>query len=188
VFEAVARKFRIYTFVEDDDDLDGEDDVLDPERLIGKRAYFERQLDDEAHYPVWDELLRAGKTREKLWIEIQEKYLFKYKRFFRIESDWGGSGIWAIAFPGAYAASPNYDYDNFDLPKKLIRRFERWTNHYQSMDPCVPFEDQGFRQEWFNKEGELLASELAGHVDAQTYVEYRPFVQAFGRPNKTSKP
>jgi hypothetical protein len=177
IFEAVAKKFLIYAML-DNDNMDGEDAALDPGQLISKRAYFERQLDDAVHYPVWDRLLKAGRTREDLWIEIQEKYLFKYTRFLRVECDWSSTGIWGIAFPGSYGTSPNYSYECFDLPKELIRRFDAWTAHYNSMDPCRPFEQQGFRQEWFDKEGEFLATELVKYVDAQTYVEYRPFVQA----------
>ena len=151
--------------------------MIDPSQLINKRDYFERQLDGEVHYPVWDTLLKSGRTREDLWIEIQEKYLFKYRRFLRVECEWGSTGIWGISFPGSYGTTPNYGYECFDLPKKLIRRFDRWTAHYNSMDPCKPFEEQGFKEEWFDKEGECLAVELVKYVDAQTYVEYHPFVQ-----------
>ena len=177
-FEATADRFRIYALVEDLDDIDGVDAELDPSGLISKRAYFERQLDDEIHYGVWDRLLNEGRTRQDLWVELQEKYLFKYKEFFRIECDWGGSGIWAIPFPGSFGTGANYGYDNFDLPKKLVRRFGKWTEYYQSMEPGVDFEKQGFKFDWFDKEGEFLASALAGHVDENAYVEYHPFVQA----------
>ena len=178
ILTVTVTSFRCYGLVEDYDNFDAEDAQIDPNALIGKRAYFERQQDSDVHYPVWDRLLKTGKSREKLWIAIQEKYLFKYQRFLRVECDWGGSGIWGISFPGSYGTTPNYGYDNFDLPKSLIKRFDRWTRYYQSMNPYKPFHEQGFRQEWYDKEGEALASALAARVDTSTYVEYHPFVQA----------
>lgn len=185
-FEAVAKEFRTYAFV--DDNVRGEDVIeIDPESLIFQRDYFERQLDSEAHYPIWDKLLNSGRTREDLWMELQEKYLFKYRRFLRVECDWGSTGIWKISFPGAYAASPNYDYSHFDLPKTLLRRFDRWTRYYNSMEPGVPFDQQGFDKEWFDREGAVLAEELAARVDPLTYVEYHPFVQAKGNRGHASR-
>ena len=176
IFEATAREFRCYALLETED-YDQKEVEIDPGSLIGKRDYFERQL-AETHFSVWDKLLAKGRTREALWLELQEKYIFRFRKFLRVECDWCSTGIWGIAFPGSYGSNPNYAYECFDLPKQLIRRFERWTAHYNSMDPSVPFDKQGFRRAWFDKEGEALARELAGRVDALTYVEYFPFVQA----------
>lgn len=177
IFEAVAKDFRTYAFI-DDYESDEDDIEIDPVSLISKRDYFERQLESDVHYPIWDKLLNSGQTREDLWLELQEKYLFKYRRFLRIECDWGGTGIWGTSFPGSYGTNPNYAYDCFDLPKILVRRFERWTRHFNAMEPGVPFDQQGFDDEWFDNEGAALAEELAARVDALTYVEYHPFVQA----------
>ena len=176
-FEATAKEFRCYALI-DNEDYKQEEVSIYPDDLIGKREYFERQLAGQPHFPVWDKLLAKGRTREDLWLELQEKYLFRFRKFLRVECDWGGTGIWGISFPGSYGATPNYAYECFDLPKQLIRRFERWTKHYNSMDPSVSFDEQGFRQEWFDKEGAALACELASRVDTLTYVEYSPFKQA----------
>jgi len=178
-FEATAKEFRCYALLQGKEYEPDENEIgIDPESLIGKRNYFERQLAGQPHFPVWDKLLAKGRKREDLWLEIQEKYLFRFRKFLRVECDWGGTGIWGISFPGSYGSTPNYSYECFDLPKQLVRRFDRWTKHYTSMDPSVSFEEQGFRQEWFDKEGAALACELASRVDALTYVEYFPFQQA----------
>jgi len=181
VFEAIAREFRCYALIDDDRD-DGIDITIDPDELLNKRAYFERQMGSEGHYEVWDKLLATGCTRHELWVKLQEKYLFRYHTFLRVWSDWGGYGIWEISFPGSLGTSACGGYDRFNLPKKLISRFDRWTGHKQRMTPGVPFEKQGFRADWYRQEGEALACELAQRVDPRTYVEYHPFQQVKAKP------
>ncbi len=143
-------------------------ELISIESLIAKRAYWEKQLYD-VRFPVFDKV--TPENKERIWERIQERYLFRYSRFLRVEADWGASGIWGISFPGSYGATPNYDYGNFKLPKSVVRRFEKWTSLYSCRDPEDPAE---LDQASYDREGESLARELKKVVEPDTYVEYHP--------------
>lgn len=165
-----AAGYRAYAIHECEFDID-ERPLISPDSLVAKRAYWEQQLRD-LHYPVFDKV--AAENKERIWERIQERYLFRYNRFLRVESDWGGSGIWGISFPGSYGTTPNYDYDCFELPRSVVRRFEKWTRVYSSRDPRDAPNNDGTDWVAYHREGECLARELKKVVEPDTYVEYKP--------------
>jgi hypothetical protein len=77
-------------------------------------------------------------NKERVRQRIQERYLFRYSKFLRVEAGWGSSGIWGISSPGSYGATPNYSYEHFDLPKRVVQRFEKWQRLYDARDPLSP--------------------------------------------------
>ena len=165
-----ATGYRAYAIHECEFDIDDRE-LIDPDSLVAKRAYWETQLSG-IHFSVFDKA--KEKNKERIWQRIQERYLFRYSRFLRIESDWGGSGIWGISFPGSFGTTPNYDYENFKLPRPVVRRFETWTRLYSSRDPFDDSKNNDFDWPAYHREGEWLARELKKVVEPDTYVEYRP--------------
>jgi hypothetical protein len=162
-----ATDYRVYAIHESEFDID-ERELISPASLLAKRAYWEKQLWD-IHFPVFDNV--TARNKERVWQRIQERYLFRYSRFLRVEADWGGSGVWGISFPGSYGTNPNYDYGSLKLSRSVVRRFEKWMALYSCRDPEDP---APLDRAAYDREGEWLARELKKAVDAETYVEYYP--------------
>lgn len=170
---AVCLGLRAYAVSEPEFDAD-ERELISPESLMAKRCYWEKQLRD-IHFPIFDKVNAANK--ERVWRRIQEGYLFRYSTFLRVEADWGGSGIWGISFPGSFGSTPNYSYECFDLPKRVVQRFIKWQRLYSSRDPSADPEKDNFDWPAFRQERDLLGRELKKVVSPETYVESEPGVE-----------
>lgn len=94
-------------------------------------------------------------------------------RFFRVDIDYGSSGIWETDRPCLVGGMGcNLDYDEFELPEWLLQRFlfwEHWHNQFSPMDN-LPID---FDWESFSAYGRSLAVDLKYHLGPNISVCYR---------------
>jgi hypothetical protein len=94
-------------------------------------------------------------------------------RFFRVDIDWGSSGIWETSKPCVVdGMGCNLGYDEFELPEWLINRFRFWEHWHEEADAIndLPID---FDWESFQAYGRSLAVDLKYHLGPEISVCYR---------------
>ncbi|NJD37464.1 MAG: hypothetical protein FIA89_03960 [Geobacter sp.] len=90
-------------------------------------------------------------------------------RFFRIDIDCCSSGIWET--DGLCGRKVNIDYDEFELPEWLLKRFYFWEHWY---DQFSPMDNLPIDMDWqsFYDYGRSLAVDLKYHLGPDISVCY----------------
>ena len=137
---------------------------------------FKHWLDCDVNY--FDDRLFRGLTPADLylyWAALERNYLERYKRFLRLEYEFGASGFVGIKYPGALGISPCMSHtEEFYLPPSLDREIWEWCElvDYQVLHTCT--EDENHREyAW----GLSIARKIARYVPEDVYFEYLPLQQ-----------
>lgn len=94
-------------------------------------------------------------------------------RFFRVDIDWGSSGIWETDRPCLVGGTGyNMGYEEFELPGWLLKRFQFWEHWHEEFSPMdnLPID---FDWASFDAYGRSLAVDLKYHLGPDISVCYR---------------
>lgn len=93
-------------------------------------------------------------------------------RFFRVDMDFGSTGIWETPAACHRSMGCNCDYAEFHLPDWLLQRFffwELWHEQWQPMDDLP----EDFDWDSFYAYGRSLAVDLKYYLGPDVSVDYR---------------
>jgi len=116
----------------------------------------------------------SAADQQTAWEFIERNYLLKYPRLYRIEFEWGASGIWGIPFPGSVSLQGCYDPDDFKLPPDLSARLRAWHDNIDcNYDPSV--KEDSFDWDASGREGLAVAKLIKAYIGPDVYLEYNSF-------------
>ena len=110
-----------------------------------------------------------------VWRFIEQHYLSKYERLFRVEFDWSAGGLWGIPFPGSVSLSGCYGPEDLNLPDSLAVQLTRW---HKSIDNNFdPWSNSAGAFDWeaSDKEGLAIAKRIKAHIGPDIYLEFNPY-------------
>ena len=110
---------------------------------------------------------------DQLLKEVNEvRCRFGHLELYRLQTDWGSSGIWLPKVIGSISTGPNLILDNFPLSDRVRQRLSAWNEMFEEEYPERIWENPGTHA-WFSAEGINVAIDISLELGDGAVVEYK---------------
>ncbi len=112
--------------------------------------------------------------QEEVWGFIEQDYLLKYKKIFRVEFEFSSSGLWAIPFPGSVSMGFMASPEDYGISPKVAGELDAWVRYID--DNFEPWPG-GTKPDWEKADtwGLEVAKKVKVEIGSEYYLERHPF-------------
>lgn len=97
--------------------------------------------------------------------------MYQYDKIY-VWEEWGSSGLWILDDEEPRGVGGNVSYEEFNLPKDLVQRFEYWINWHDAIRPEWSDEKNNFDRFLFDAYGMSLSIDLKRFLGDKHRVFY----------------
>ncbi len=123
-------------------------------------------------YRLYDNL--EEKYYSQYWEYIEQRYIAKYERLYRVEFEWSSTGIWAIPYPGSISLAGYVEPADWGVPANIQRELQEWLNYMEDFGPLAT---EKADWDYFNRLGLAVAKDIVKFLPENCYLEYHALRQ-----------